>query len=356
MRAVDSVRILREQNINAELLCYPGSKINEEADILGISTIKLKAKGYFNPGAVIKLQRELKKKEFDIIHTHASKDLWVLVPALNFNKSTVPLLLTKRVGSFIVKKDFFHKKLYNRVDYALAISRVIEKNLLETTTIEHSKIKLMYNGIDTEKYSFNSGERERIRNEFNIGSSLLVGMVGRFSRGKGHEEFLNSAKDILAEFQDVKFIVIGGASYGEDEYENKIKKLSRDLGIRENVIFTGFRKDIPALLSALDIFVFPSHSEAFGNALVEAMACERPSVCTESDGVLDICVNGETGYFFEKQNHNDLTIKLKKLITSPEKRNEFGMKARSRTLEMFDKEKNMQKLIDFYGTIITKEN
>jgi glycosyltransferase involved in cell wall biosynthesis len=104
----------------------------------------------------------------------------------------------------------------------------------------------------------------------------------------------------------------------------------------------------------MDVFAFPSHAEAFGLALIEAMSMGKPSVCSDSDGVLDIAVDGVTSFLFKKQDAADLKIKLEQLILSPVKRNEFGKAARTRAVEFFDNEVMLKKLIDLYNDDISR--
>lgn len=253
------------------------------------------------------------------------------------------------MGSFIIKKDFLHEFLYKRLTFALAISSVIEKNLLETTPLTKEKIILLHNGIDTSKFNPDKVDKYKVRNEFNIKKEeILIGMMARFSAGKGHEEFLYCAQSLCKKYDNLKFLVVGEPSKGEDEYAKKIKSLALELWIWDNTIFTGFRKDTPEVLAALDIFVFPSHAEAFGLALVEAMSMAKASVCSASDGVFDIAIDGVTSYLFKKQDYSDLAQKIELLINSPEKRKEFGIEARKRAVEMFDIEVYTNKLISIY--------
>lgn len=116
--------------------------------------------------------------------------------------------------------------------------------------------------------------------------------------------------------------------------------------------FTGFRSDTPEVLAAMDIFVFPSHAEAFGIALVEAMAMGKPSVCANADGVLDIAVEGSTSFLFENRNTNDLIKKLAILIESPDLRKRFSIDSRNRAVENFDIEKLTDDVIHIYESII----
>ncbi len=344
---------LLQNNIDIDVLCYPGSQINLEAQKLGINCITLKTSGYFNPLQLIKLAGILKDNTYHIIHTQLSKDLWTIVPALNYLKSNIPLLLTKQMESAVIKKDFFHKRLYEKVNYVLAISNTIKENVLYTCPVPEEKVILHYTGTDLKKYNPSNADRNKIRTEFRIkDTELVIGMLARISYGKGYEELLRAARILIDEFSNLKFLLVGDSSPDEREYCEKIKKLAEDLSITGKVIFTGFRKDTADILSAMDIFAFPSYAESFGYSLVEAMAVEKPCVGTNSHGVLDIIQDGVTGYLFNKKDENDLASKIKLLINSPEKRIKMGKAARQRVIERFDSEKQTEKLIELYNKVV----
>jgi len=353
MFTLSAVQKLLERNFEVELLCYTNSKIYEEALNQNIKIHTSHAKNYFHPFQIIKLSQLINKQKFNIIHTQASKDLWLIVPSLKILWTNVPLIFTKQVGSYIIKKDMFHRFLYKRITYALAISSVIKNNLLETTPLAEDKIKLLHNGVDMKKFNPAYYDSSIIRKEFRIkNNELIIGMLARFSWGKGHEEFLYAAKILKSKYENLKFMIVGQASRGENEYADKIKKLTKDYHLENDVIFTGFRKDIPQVLAAMDIFAFPSHSEAFGIALVEAMAMGKPNVCSNSDGVLDIVINGTTGLLFQKQDGKDLADKLEILINTPGKRKEFSFAARKRAVNNFDLEVLTDKVIEIYKEAI----
>ncbi len=349
MFTLTTAKYLNMRGHHAEILCFPCSKIHREAENMKLPVHTIKAKGYFHPLEVMKLGSILAENQYDIIHTQASKDLWALVPALKIRGFSTPLIMTKQVGSFIKKKDIFHRWIYNRLDYALAISEVIAKNLLDTCPLTPEKILLLHNAVDSSKFNPELIDSKKVRTEFGISDNeILIGMLARFSWGKGHEEFLFAARELKKKYKNIKFLVIGEPSRGEDEYAGKIKQMAFDYDVNDIVIFSGFRKDTPEVLAALDIFAFPSHSEAFGIALVEAMSMGKPSVCSASDGVLDIAVNEETSYLFQKQNAQDFTSKLDQLIIDRETRIKFGINARKRVIEHFDLERYTDKLIGIY--------
>ena len=352
MFTLTAVKQLLNRNIKVELICIAESRIHIEATNIGIIIHPIKASGYFHPFSTLKVVSIIRRGNYDIIHTQASKDLWLLVPALKLIKSNIPLILTKQVGSFVVKKDKLHRWIYGRVNYALAISRMIAKNLNDTTPLHPNQILLLHNGIDTAKYDPDKANGNIIRKEFEVkDSELLIGMLARFSPGKGHEEFLYAAKVLSEKHNNLKFMVVGEASRGENEYEETIKKLAKDYQL-ENIIFTGFRSDTVNVLAAMDMFIFPSHSEAFGIALAEAMSMGKPTVCSNADGVLDIAVDKETSFLFENKSGKDLAEKIEKLINDKDTIEKFSSAARKRAIENFDIEILTDKVIGIYESAL----
>jgi len=346
------IKQLLKKNIKVEFLCLKESRMHIEANNLGIILHPVKAAGYVNPLISIKLASIINHGSFDLIHAQASKDLWVIVPALKILSSKIPLILTKHVGSFIVKKDWIHNFIYSRVTKAFAISSVIEKNLIETTSLTNDKIEVVFNGVDTKKFDPAKVDGNIVRKEFDVSDNeILIGMLARLSPGKGHEEFIYAADVLSKKYSNLKFIIVGEASRGEDKYAESVKTLAADKNLN-NIIFTGFRNDTPNLLAALDIFVFPSHAEAFGLALIEAMAMGKPSVCSGSDGILDIAVEGETSFLFKVKDAVDLTDKIELMIIDPGKRKIFGDNAIKRVKEKFELDVITGQTIKIYSQLL----
>ncbi len=346
MYALTTVKQLLKHNIETELVCFPESRLHVEAAKENITIHTFRFKSYINLSATSKLSSLIKKNSYDVIECGGSKDLWLVVPALKLSSSAIPLFLSKQMASFIIKKDLIHRWIYSRVTKAFAISNMIAKNLEETTPLTKDKIVLLHNAIDTAKFDPAKIDRTKVRREFSIADDqILIGMIARFSPGKGHEEFLKAVNQLSDRHSNVRFMIVGEASRGEESYAQKIKSLAGELNILDKIIFTGFRKDTPEILAALDIFIFPSHDEAFGIALAEALSMGKPSVCSNFAGVLDIAVDNETSYLFEKGNGIDLATKTEILVKSKETRERFSNAARKRAVEMFDIELFTEKLI-----------
>ena len=356
MFTLTSIQQLLKRKIAVELICSVDSRIHIEANNLGIMLHPVNASGYFHPITTLRISLLIRNNNYSLVHTQASRDLWLLVPALFLSASRIPLFLTKQVGSFIIKKDFLHNLLYKRVKKIFAISTVIKQNLLDTTKVNAQNILIVPNGIDVNKFNPQNINRRKVREEFKISSDeIAIGMLARFTPGKGHEEFLWAAKELNKEYNNLRYLIVGEASRGETEYAKKIKRLASDYKLT-NIIFTGFRTDTHEVLASLDIFAFPSHSEAFGIALVEAMAMKNPTVCSRAEGVLDIAIDNETSLLFENRNASDLKSKLKMLIESRETRISFGENARRRVLENFDIEIITDRVVKIYTESISESH
>jgi glycosyltransferase involved in cell wall biosynthesis len=349
LQALEIAKQLHLRTHRVWLACIRGSRLEEEARALNLTVLPLRVSGYIHPIATAKLARLIHREGIDIIHCQHSKDLALLVPAKILARENSPIILSKRVGSYITKKDAYHRFIYSHVARVLAISDVIHKNVLDTTPLPIDRVITLHDAVDTEHFSLARVSRERVRREFGFDDhTLVVGFVGRFSPGKGHEEFLEAASRLNKKYNNIRFLVVGEASYGEKAYEQRIRSMCKSLKLDGVVLFAGFRRDIPDLMAAFDVFAFPSHAEAFGLVLIEAMAMERPVVSTNCDGVLDIVVDGVTGLYVNPRNAIQLANAIEKLGTDGELREKMGKNGRRRVEELFDQRRQIARIEEIY--------
>ncbi len=344
---------LQQRGLGLTLVCYPNSTLHQQALQNGVHCHAMAFTRGPHPRLILRLRTLIRKQRFDVLHTHFSRDLRFLVPACTGLRPRIPLLLTKRVGSYIRKKDFVHQYLYARVDRVLAISRVIKENLLDTCPLTPEQVQLHYNGLDLQTFDLDEYHRQQVRRQLHYAEpNLVIGMVGRFSPGKGHEAFLDAARLISASYPQARFLIVGGASHGEDAYYQEIVQLCEHLGLKQRVHFTGFRTDIAALLSAMDILVFPSRAEAFGNVVIEAMAMLRPVIAGNTDGVLDIVEDGVNGLLFRSTDATDLARKLSRLADDRGLRLKIGAAGRQTVEQKFEQNRQIGELINIYQELI----
>ena len=139
-------------------------------------------------------------------------------------------------------------------------------------------VHVLNNGLDTKLFKFSSENCQKIRQEFNLQDKFIVGHIGRFNFQKNHKFLLQIFAEIKKQQPNSVLWLIG-----KGELEQEIKQQISKLGLTDSVQFLGIRADIPALLSAMDVFIFPSFFEGMPNTVIEAQTCGLP--CLVSDTI-----------------------------------------------------------------------
>jgi glycosyltransferase involved in cell wall biosynthesis len=353
MQVIVECTELKRRGHEVALLCHPKSRLEQEAKAANIETLALELRATNYPVALGTLRRFLARRRIEIIDAQVSQDLSALVPAAIFIPRPPSIILTKRVGSFISKKDAFHRWLYRHVSLVVAVSEVIRKNVIDTCPIDADRVVTLFDGVDLERFDPSCLHRMTFREELGLrADDIVIGMVGRFSPGKGHEEFIDAAEMIHSRSPEIKFVVVGEPSRGEDEHGKSIRERGKTLVDQGAMIFTGFRADIPEVMAALDILAFPSHAEAFGDVLIEAMAMKLPIVSTNCDGVIEIVVDGETGIQVPPRDASALSNALVRLVQDEQLRKAFGEAGRSRVEKIFDLKQRTDSLERLYAKVL----
>ena len=342
--ALENVKQLNKQGLKTELFCIKNSPLHLNAVKENIPTITTNSSIYKNITVLKKIVKNVK-----IIHSHYSHDLWAIVPALKLSRSNAKLFLTKHLASGLKKKDFFHRNLYKRVERIFCISEFIRKNVIQTCPVPETRASILHNGVDLVKFDKSKYSSEKIREELNIeNDKIVIALIGRITPGKGHKEFIEAAGLInKSNGQKVIFLVIGSSAKGEEGFEKDIRQSAKDRGIK-NIIFTGHRHDIPRILAGINILAFPSHEESFGITLLEAMAMEVPVAASRNAGITDIIPNEEYGMLINPKDSNSLARGLEKLVNDSGLRKKLASNARIRVEELFDIEKLIKELINYY--------
>lgn len=333
-----SVR-LRARGHQVVPLCAPGSPIEERLRAEGFAPETADLWGKVHPRQAWRLSRLMARHRIDLVHCDWSRDLFTLVPALAAHRR-VPLVLHKHVGVLTPKKLWVHYGLYRRVDRVIAISEVIHRNFVAMHPIDPAKVVTIHNGIDPGRFRPDAAARARVRAELGYRDDhLVVGIVGRVTPSKGHREFVEMAALLSGRFPQARFLVVGEATRGEEEEGRAIVDALSSGPVADLITVTGFRRDVPDLLAAMDVFAFPSHNEAFGLALIEAMATGLPTVSSDCDGVLDIVVEGQTGLMVAPKDGARLANATARLLEDEALRTRLGQAGRARVLEKFTEER-----------------
>ncbi|WP_336765780.1 glycosyltransferase family 1 protein [Paenibacillus sp. USHLN196] len=208
--------------------------------------------------------------EYKIIHGHvrstASIYLWI---AKKYELITIAHSHSTSSGrgiSAFVKNTLQYPIRYI-ADYLFACSKSAGQWLFGENVIKKSNFIILKNAIDSQKYIYNQNNRMKIRKELEIEDKFVIGHVGRFNVSKNHELLINIFNVVHKRNNNSILLMVG-----DGELRPDIEKKVNDLGLIDAVIFLGVRSDIPELLQAMDLFLFPSLFEGLGIAAIEAQA------------------------------------------------------------------------------------
>ena len=164
------------------------------------------------------------------------------------------------------------------VNVRIAPSDLAAKYTFGRKACESGDVTILHNAVDLDEYGYNADMRCRIRSEFGIADDTMVlGHVGRFMTQKNHAFLLDVFKAYSKINANSVLLLVGGG-----ELEAAIRKRALEFGISDKIIFTGIRPDVPALLSAMDVFVFPSLYEGMPNTVIEAQATGLPCLIADT--------------------------------------------------------------------------
>jgi D-inositol-3-phosphate glycosyltransferase len=193
----------------------------------------------------------------------------------------------------------------------------------------HDRLKTIFPGVDHEM--FFPGDKDASRRELGLGNEALLLYVGRVQPLKGIELALRGLAELAPKLdRDVRLLIVGGPSgpSGEEEMD-RLYLLTAELGITENVIFTGPQphQRLPVFYRAADAAVVVSHSESFGLVALEAAACGTPVVGTSVGGLSHIVSDGVSGYLLDRRDPKLLAQRLNPLLEDASLRRKFSAQA-----------------------------
>lgn len=229
---------------------------------------------------IYKTAKRIINEKYDVVHVHSGSILTLLMVAMISRKKKIKEVI---VHSHATGYNTFSHKIVKRLsdilieNYAtkfIACSKEAGKFKFPENVVKNNLI-IVKNGIDLRKFIYNKNIREKKRKEFEIEDKKVLCNVGRFSKEKNHIFIINVFVEYLKLEKNAFLLLIGGN--GEEEI--KIRHEIAEKGIDDKVLILKNRTDINEILSAVDVFIFPSQFEGLGISAIEAQASGLPTIC-----------------------------------------------------------------------------
>lgn len=215
----------------------------------------------------------------------------------------------------------------------VAVCAYVKRLLVENEGIPPGRIDVIYNGVDPARFDtgvLTDDTRARLRDELAIPHEAPVATcVARLHPVKDHPTLMRAFGHAAKELPDARLLLVGAGEQGP------LRALAAELGVTDRVIFTGARRDIPAVYAASDVFAMASLSEGTSVTLLESMLLERPSAVTDVGGNPEIVERNITGLLTPRGDAESLGASLVALLRDPERRRRMGARGRERVLARF---------------------
>jgi glycosyltransferase involved in cell wall biosynthesis len=317
-----------------------GAKLDDYLDSQQMR-VYLNRNKFFPFISALTLARYIDRENIDVLHFHWNKDSLMVVLAKLFSKKRPKIIQSRHMGMTRFKDDLYHRFVYKNIDMIHAVTKEVAQQLQKYIPEDIlPQISVIYPGVSEgnikqEKLLHLRKKHQLTENDF------IVGIVGRIEEAKGQYKVIEALH--ILQKKDVKLFVVGAPM--QESYLAELKQKVQQFGLEQQVIFVGFTKDVESYMQLFDAHVLATKHETFGLVVIEAMIHKAVSIATAVGGPLEIIKNGVDGLLFDGSSE-DLAKKIVLIYEDKNMLKHLKEAGYMKVKEMFDKEKQLEKLYD----------
>lgn len=299
-----------------------------------------------DPMLIVRLARWLRQHRVALAHTHNRMALIYGAPAARLAGAAV--VHTKHGKNPKRGTRLIAGNLAGRLVHAfVAVSDETAVVARERHEVAERKLSVITNGIELGRFQPDPAARERVRREIGIDADAwVIGTVGRIAPEKNQALMLRAVAPLLG--PKTRLIVAG-----DGPLLPPLQELAAQLGITAHAHLLGVRRDVPAILNALDVFAMSSDTEGLPLGVLEAMATALPVVSTRVGGIPDVIDEGRTGFLSPAGDEVALREALVKIAADPAAARAFGQRARVDAMAKYSAERMGREYLDLYDRVLS---
>jgi glycosyltransferase involved in cell wall biosynthesis len=333
-----------------------GNPIAEDLKALGVAVDLLPIPYLRDLTALPRLFHYLRETQADLVHTQL--EFANILGNLAARVARIPSVCT--VHTIPSQEDMRTKTrlhqdveffcLRNFCDMVISVSDEAQRFHMDVGRMAARKTTTIYNGIDLARFSAEAqqADPQSVRREFGIpAASPLLITVAVLRELKGIQFMIRAMPGILVERPDVHYLIVGSG-----DHQARLVEEAQKQGVGDRVIFAGARKDIPALLSAADLFVLPTLTEALPTVLAEAMAVCLPILASRVGGVPEMVTDGVNGRLLPPGDPSHLAAACLEMLEFPAERAALGARGRAVVEQKFDVRVQAEQLQNLYRRLL----
>jgi len=290
------------------------------------------------------VKKIIQDEKVDIVHARSRIPAWIAYFA---SRKTKASFITTCHGYY---NNRFFSQIMGWARIVITPSKVIARHMIDDYYVSPEAIRCIPRSVDLSKYEVQRKKRT-------ANARPVVAIVGRLTKLKGHEFFIQAMAKVVQKISNMKIWIIGDAPQGKAFYKEELEMLVKRLGLKEHVEFLGNRRDIPKLLSQTDVLVLSTITqESFGRVILEAQAAQVPVVATEVGGVVDIIDDEKTGLLVMPKDIEAMAKSVIRLLKDRELSQSIVIEAKKKLQEKFTLEKMALSTIAAYEELLNSRN
>ncbi len=298
--------------------------------------------------------RFLKTERIDILHAHMTRAALATVPLARIAK--VPVVVQSCHGregwrrSWTSRQFWVDRRLAKWTDATIAVSESTKRYLITEKRLDPGKVVVICNGRNLNGSPADPAYLGCLREKLGLVTGRpVIGVFARLEEQKGHRFLLDALPEVLGRVGAVRVLMVG-----DGRLRPAMEKRVEELGLTENVTFTGYREDAIQLMALCDLVVLPSLYEGMPLAPIEAAVLGKAVVATAVEGTGEVIADGLTGILVPPRNAPALAEGIIRLILNPGLRNEMGKRGRARACELFSQERHLRETAACYEGLFQK--
>jgi glycosyltransferase involved in cell wall biosynthesis len=329
MRSLRMAKLFAERGYEMHYGCPPGSKLAMEGRRSGVRIFECHIHGSLDLWTGFNLARFLRKNKIQIVMAFSGSDYWMTL--LSARLASIPVVLSRSTATRLNPVTAW---VSSRADRLVTVAQSIKETLVGQG-IPAAKIEVIYNGVDTDKFSSEHlPPREVIRSKFGMpADKFVIGCLGRVE--KGQHILLSLYPELAGRCPNLHYFFAG------QHIPQRLQPLieaSPDLTSRTTLSELIDFEDVPAVLHALDAVVMLPETEPFSNAVIEAMAMEKPLILSRTFGNVEAVEDGVSGLLVDITDQTAIADAVCRLYHDPQGQRAMGLAAAKRARRLFSQD------------------
>jgi glycosyltransferase involved in cell wall biosynthesis len=336
------LRGLRARGHTPELITLRDSLLARRAQDAGVSVHGVPPERR-RLAATPAIHRLVRERRVDVVHAnepHALTSAWIARA-----HRSVPLVASRRIA-LALSTNSFSLARYRAAGRIVAVSNFVRKSIAAGRLGEEF-VEVIYDGVEIPAV-ISHADRERARARFAISrENVCIGNIAAFVPEKGHVLLIRALANLRANYPQSVLLLPG-----EGPEKTKLHEIMRELRIEDVVRIPGFVSDIESVYAATDLFVFPSHEEPLGSALLSAMAHGLPVVAVARGGIPEVVEDGKNGLLVKELDPSALAAAIARVLSNPAEARRLGEAARETIASRFSADQMVDATLNLYERLI----